>query len=446
MVKVIGTDGKTCTGTLSQAFEATAETPCTVKIVATKNSTTPIGYSFKTDPQSTNVKYAWYFSDGGSSDSPSPVHIFAKADSYLVQVKVIGTDGKICYGELKMAFEATATSAVAPCTVKIVATKSSTTPVSYTFKTDPQTTGAKYAWIFGDGWTSDNPTPVHVFATSANFSVVVKVTGSDGKICTGELKMAFSAGTTAELPTCKGPISLLLYDPTNNLCNGSATVKLLDENGKEIPNVKYLWHEGKTGSSISGLCPAKQYSVQAIVENVCQKSSTFTLLTKPVWKTSSINGMDNYTVLSPIDGVEYQWNFGNGVVMTGSSVNYTFPKDGVYDVQLKALALDGSSESTQQVVVMKSLAVTEVLPQMDLDLYPNPVKEILRIDFKNSPEGTLTFQIKNIAGQVVYLTQQTNDGSSHADLNIQNLKAGIYVLRIYNDKKLLADRKFIKAD
>ena len=95
---------------------------------------------------------------------------------------------------------------------------------------------------------------------------------------------------------------------------------------------------------------------------------------------------------------------------------------------------------------MKSLEVTEMIPQSDLDLYPNPVKEILRIDFKNSPEGNLTYQIKNIAGQVVFLSQLTNDGSSHADLNVQNLKAGIYVLRIYNDKKLLADRKFIKAD
>jgi PKD repeat protein len=582
----------------------TAQNTCTVKIVAAKNNVTPISYTFKTDPQTAGAKYLWSFSDGGVSDSPTPVHAFAKADTYLVTVKITGTDGKICTGELKTAFEATVvapvvtytgkgkvtklTSAtgcgllismdngsvlvpiemaiafefkdgqyvelayellkdkpsgcasgvsakitkiaditpVTPCTVKIVASRNTPLPISYTFKTDPQTAGAKYLWSFSDGGVSDSPTPVHAFAKADTYLVTVKVTGTDGKICTGELKTTFEATPTtattvtytargkvtslasvtgcglvisldnvtslipakmmtdfklkegqyveftyekfaekittckegqdvkiitikeiiSTLPVCKGPISLLLYDPTDNKCNGSATVKLLDENSKEIANVKYLWSDGRTGSSAGSLCPDKLYTVQATVENACQKNTSFTLLSKPVWHTSSLNGINNFTVLAPSKDVQYIWNFGNGITMSGASVNYTFPQEGVYDVQLKALSVNGTSELTQQVVVSKSLAQAAVLNTTELQLYPNPVREILRVDFKNTDAKELIIQIKNMSGQVVYLNQITNDGSSHTDLNIQNLKAGIYMLRIYNGQLLIGERKFIKAD
>jgi len=526
-----GTAATTCYGELSAQFDGgtvTPAVPCTVKIVSTKNSTTPASYTFKTDPQKTGGKYSWTFGDNTVSDSPTPTHTFSQTGTYSVLVKVTGVDGNICYGELSVKVEGvTTTTPVVPCTVKIVSTKNSTTPASYTFKTDPQTSGAKYSWTFGDNTVSDSPNPSHTFSKADTYSVVVKVTAGD-KTCTGELKTTFDGGTVTPtpvtytgrgkvtslssvtgcnlvittietnvrlipakistnfvlregqyveftyqkytekittckegadiniltikeitgttLPNCKGPINLLLFDPTNNLCNGSATVKLLDEAGKEIPNVKYLWSDGRTGSSAGTLCPGKLYTVQATIEKVCQKTTSFTLLSKPLWQSTSVGGVNNFTVLAPVDGVQYEWNFGNGVTKIGPSVSYNFQKDGIYDVQLKAVGLNGVSESTKQVVVMKSIATTDIINKSEIDLYPNPAKEIIRVDFKNPAEGTLKVEIKNISGRSVYIEQITNDGSSHADINIQNLNSGIYVLRISNDQRIIGERKFIKAN
>ena len=331
------------------------------------------------------------------------------------------------------------------CKVSIAFTKNNANPVSYTFATDPALAGAKFYWTFGDNGVSDSPAPTHAYAKADSYLVTVKVT-SGNTVCTGELKTVFEAGILSTLPACKGPFSLLLFDPTDNKCNGSATVKLLDEAGKEIPNVRYNWSDGRSGSSVGTLCPDKIYTVQAIVENVCQKNSSFTLLSKPIWYTTSLNGVNNFTVVAPVDGVQYEWNFGNGIVLTGPVVNYNFQNDGVYDVQLKAVGLNGSSAFTQQVVVSKSIAKTDLLSNSDLQIYPNPVKEILRVDFKNASEGNLTIEIKNLSGQSVYLKQFSNDGSSHADINIQELKSGLYVLRISNEQHVIGERKFIKAN
>ncbi len=580
-----------------------SQTVCTVNIVYSKNNTTPVGYTFKTDPINTAAKYYWTFGDNTVSDSPSPTHVFSKADTYQVQVKVTGTDGKGCYGELKVQFEGgTATTPVtltakgkvkkivstdgcgllitldngtvivpvemamafefkneqyvelvyellkdkpsgctsgvsakiikiyditpsAVCTVKIVSTKNTTTPVGYTFKTDPQTTGAKYYWTFGDNTVSDSPSPTHVFSKADTYQVQVKVTGTDGKGCYGELKIQFEGSTAAtpvtltgkgkvtslasvtgcglvitlengtrlipakiatdfkikegqyveftyekyaekvttckegmdvkiisikeiaaSLPNCKSPINLTLFDPTDKKCNGSAIVKLLDETGKEITNVKYAWSDGRTGSSVGNLCPATLYTVQATIENACQKNTSFTLLAKPMWNTSTINGQNNFTVIAPVEGVQYEWNFGNGVIMTGTSVNYNFQMDGIYDVTLKAVSMSGTSQFSQPIVVSQNVAKTDLNETSAIEIYPNPAKEILRVGFKNSTEGNLTFEIKNMAGQVVYKNQMNNDGSSQADINIQNLKAGMYVLRISGDQDIIGDGKFIKVN
>jgi hypothetical protein len=237
-----------------------------------------------------------------------------------------------------------------------------------------------------------------------------------------------------------------LYDPTDNKCNGSATVKLLDEAGKEISNAKFLWSDGQSGSSALNLCAEKLYTVQAIVENACQKNTSFTLLSKPLWKTSTVNGKSSFTVIAPVEGVQYEWNFGNGIVKKGTEVTYNFEKDGVYEVNLKAVSVNGISEYSQPVSVTKTLTGIEIIDQPQLEIYPNPVKEILSIDFNYPTEGNIVIEIKDMKGRSVFNQQLTNDGSSHTDLNIQQLKPGIYMLRITNGNRLIGDRKFIKAD
>jgi PKD repeat protein len=439
-----GADAAVCYGELSLKVEATTVTPpvaaCTVKIVSTKNSTTPASYTFTTDPQTAGAKYYWTFGDNTISDSPNPSHTFSKAGTYSVVVKVVSGD-KTCTGELKTTFDG---GTLSP------------TPVTYTGRGKVTSLSS----VTGCGLvitTMENNVRLIPAKISVNFVLkegqYVEFTYQKyaEKITTCKegidiIILTIKEITTAILPNCKGPINLLLFDPTNNLCNGSATVKLLDEAGKEITNVKYLWSDGRTGSSAGTLCPGKLYTVQATIENVCQKTTSFTLLSKPLWQSTSVDGVNNFTVLAPVDGVQYEWNFGDGVTKIGPVVSYNFQKDGIYDVQLKALSMDGVSESTKQVVVMKSVATTDVINKSEVDLYPNPAKEIIRIDFKNPAEGTLKVEIKSLSGRSVYIEQITNDGSSHADINIQNLNAGMYVLRISNDQRIIGERKFIKAN
>ena len=597
---------------ITKIADITPPSVCNLAVTFTKNSTTPVSYTFKTVAQAEGSKYYWMFGDSTVSDSPSPIHTYKVANSYLVNLKVIDKAGKVCYGELKAQFEggtapqpvvkftgkgkvtshASATGCglvitvengmffvpakivtdfqlkegqyveftyeklaekVSTCKegvdIKIISIKEIVTNLvckanftatnklwsdpammkkmvftnlstgdikecKWNFGDNTTSTELKptheYAafgeykvcliittvagcvsdycaavkvenilanvgckfdlvikpkeavpntflfsvvcpveiktikWSFGDGKFSDGKNPEHLYEKTGVYEVSCTITTATGCTETRTVKHNVVAG--ASLPNCKGAINLTLYDPTENKCNGSATVKLLDEAGKEIKDVLYYWSDGRTGTTGESLCSDKQYTVQVISQNTCQKNTSFVLLSKPVWRTSAINGQNNFTVIEPIDGVKYEWNFGNGIVLTGADVNFTFANDGVYDVTLKAVSESAFSEYSQPVVVSKSITAIDILSKSELEIYPNPVKELLRIDFNNPVDGNIVIDIRNVAGRSVYNQQLSNDGSSHADINIQQLQSGIYLIRITNGQHLIADRKFIKAD
>jgi hypothetical protein len=95
---------------------------------------------------------------------------------------------------------------------------------------------------------------------------------------------------------------------------------------------------------------------------------------------------------------------------------------------------------------MKSITGTDLIVKSAIEVYPNPVKDVLRINFGTPVEGTMFLEIMNITGQRIYARQLNTEGYNHALINVQQLDNGIYFLRILNGKILIADRKFVKAD
>jgi PKD repeat protein len=381
----------------------------------------------------------WNFGDNTTSTELKPIHEYAAFGEYkvcLVITTLAGCKSDYCT-TIKVA------QAPTECNFDLVIKPKPETANTFLFYALSSSEIKTWNWKFGDGKTSDAKNPEHVYEKTGTYEVTCTITTAAG--CTATRTAKYTV-LTSPLTTCKGAVSLLLFDPTDNQCNGKATVKLLDENAKEIANVSYLWSDGRTGASIENLCPDKTYSVQASIAGVCQKNTSFTMLSKPVWRASVLNGQSNFTVIAPKEGVEYEWSFADGIKLKGADVTYDFATDGIYNITLKAVSGSDSSEYSQQVVVMKSVTGTNIINKSELEVYPNPVKEMLKINFGNPVEGNLNIEIMNIAGQRVFAQQLKTDGLNQAAINVQNLKSGIYFLRLTNGKYLITDRKFIKAD
>jgi PKD repeat protein len=381
----------------------------------------------------------WNFGDNTTlKNEAKPIHEYAAYGTYKVCLSIITkTDCKSEYcAEVKVE------NPVPTCKFDIVVKPKEATPNSFLFYTVSQAEIKTWKWNFGDGQGSDAKNPEHAYEKTGIYEVSCTITTAAG--CT-EIRTIKHTVLGAPLATCKGAVNLLLYDPTEK-CNGKATVKLMDENAVEIKDVKYLWSDGRTGSTVGNLCPDKPYTVQAIIEGVCQKNASFTMLSKPIWIVSTVGGLNKFSVLEPKEGIDYKWDFGDGKVVTGTDINYNFENDGIYNVRLKAASGSDYSEFAQQVVVLKSVTSIQNVDKPEIGVYPNPVKDMLKINLGTPVKGTILIEILNIAGQVAYSQQVKTEGFSQTSVNVQQLKPGIYFLRVTNGKYPFADRKFIKAE
>jgi len=381
----------------------------------------------------------WNFGDNTTlSNEPKPIHEYKDFGTYKVCLSILTKAG--CKSEY--CAEVKVENLLPTCKFDIVVKPKEASPKSFLFYTVSQAEIKSWKWKFGDGQGSELKNPEHTYEKTGTYEVSCTITTAAG--CT-ETRVIKQTVLPAPLATCKGAISLILFDPTEK-CNGKATVKLLNENAKEISGVKYVWTDGRTGSTVENLCPDRPYSVQAIIEGVCQKNTSFTMLSKPVWGVTTANGQSKFSVISPKEGIAYEWDFGNGMFLKGAEINYNFENDGLYNVTLKAVSGGDFTEYAQQVEVLKSVTSISNIKNPELEVYPNPVKDILKINFGHPVEGTIDIEIMNIAGQIAYSQQLITDGFSQTAINVQHLKPGIYFLRVINGSFPFTGRKFIKAE
>lgn len=95
-----------------------------------------------------------------------------------------------------------------------------------------------YDWDFGDGFTTNNPTPSHTYATSGVFTIQLIATNAEGCKDTFEMVVDLTSGISES--EIEQSLSISVDDATNKInltSNGkinSASVKLYDISGRNI--------------------------------------------------------------------------------------------------------------------------------------------------------------------------------------------------------------------
>lgn len=120
--------------------------------------------------------WLWDFGDGMTSTSSSPVHTYTVAGNFTVTLAVSGPGGSDTV---------TATdfiTAVWPPPVAAFSAlpTSGTIPLTVQFSDASTGTIEAWRWEFGDGGTSDQPNPRHIYGIKGTYTVTLTVTGPGG--------------------------------------------------------------------------------------------------------------------------------------------------------------------------------------------------------------------------------------------------------------------------
>jgi len=151
-------------------------------------------FSLEADGGSGNYVYAWDFKDGGSSTERSPAYEFVNPGTYNVQVAVtdVSDSNNFTTGELTVIVSAAPTPFM-PLQITSLSSSVSVGEASLDVVFLAQASGGSgnydYSWDFGDGQTSTEEAPTHIYSSANTYNVVLTVTDANDalKISIGEL-------------------------------------------------------------------------------------------------------------------------------------------------------------------------------------------------------------------------------------------------------------------
>ena len=214
--------------------------PPTINSISADNTigVLPLPVQFTTDFSGPVTNYEWTFGDGAISNSSNPVHLYTTAGNYEVSLTVEGPGGTDTFNIDNMI------TVNEPQTPPLAIFSTDITegliPLEVQFTNLSQNEINSYFWNFGDGNTSTEQNPEHIYEESGIFSVSLIVTGPYGND-----ELFFENYITAYAPEAV----VASFEMSQQVCIAPCEINFTNTSIGTIDS--YSWDFGDGGSSIN---------------------------------------------------------------------------------------------------------------------------------------------------------------------------------------------------
>jgi PKD repeat protein len=316
----------------------------------TQNVTTgcaPLAVSF-TNQSAGATSYQWNFGGGASSSTvTNPNRTFNNVGTYTVRLIAIDING--CRDTLIMPGLITVSGAEVAFTVQS-ATGCDELTVSFQDQTAPPGSIVAWQWAFGDGNTSAQQNPTHVYTAGNSFDVTLTTTNNIGCV---------NSRTITGIVQREDPPIAAFVVPKVLGCIGEVFAFI----NSSSPNaVSFLWDFGD-GSTSTLAEPGHSYSAEgtytvtltAYNSQGCEHTVTQTdviTVSHPVADFTAFPTfafcpplLVSFTDLSSSDAVAWQWDFGNGSTSGIRNPSHIYNQSGIYTVRLVVTNANGCTDT-----------------------------------------------------------------------------------------------------
>jgi len=289
--------------------------------------------------------WLWDFGDGTTSTEADPQHTYTAPDDYVVTLAVTNTYGSDWI---------TATIAVynLPAAAFDYAPPSGPAPLTVHFTNTSEYAGV-LLWEFGDGETSTQQDPVHVYQVEGVYHVTLTVDSIYG--C-GTAAAYGVVTATAEFP----PEASFTADPMMG-CGAPLDVQFTDLSFAEPPVDAWFWdfHDGETSTEANPLhtyAATGDYVVTLLVTNTLGSDSITDTISVYDLPMATFDYAPTYgympLVVTFTNTSSYAdtpvWDFGDGNYGAGDVVTHSYDMTGTFTVVLTVTSPYGCGEATAQ--------------------------------------------------------------------------------------------------
>lgn len=79
--------------------------------------------------------------------------------------------------------------------------------------------------------------------------------------------------------------------------------------------------------------------------------------------------------------------------------------------------------------------------EQSLNVYPNPAKDVVYLEFSNSKTSELSYDVRDVSGKVLYQnTQFVNSGHNKVPVDVSAFSKGIYIITLHDGANVLYKR------
>jgi PKD repeat protein len=390
VANAFGTSSKTKSGYITTGVPPTADFTS-----GARTGATPLTVAFTDASKGGPTSWSWNFGDGSTSTTRNPTHTYTTAGTYTVTLTV-----KNAYGsdsETKAGFVTAGGKPVAEFTAD---QRVGTAPLTVKFTDLSTGNPISWAWNFGDGTTSTEQNPTHVYRLEGTYDVSLTVTnsyGTDTETKTGLTETCIS-GVSGYIVVGRAPAA----DFSGNPVSGSPplTVAFTDKSTGATP-LTYLWDFGDGGTSTSSnpthtYAANGAYAVTLTVTNSFgtdseTKAEYIRVGAGPVadFGATPVGGNLPLAVtfkdMSAGNPTSWRWDFGDGGASIDRNPSHTYAKAGTYAVKLTVANAFGTSTK-----IRAGYITTGMPPTADFTSGARSGVVPLAVSFTDASKGTPT--------------------------------------------------------
>lgn len=249
------------------------------------------------------------------------------------------------------------------------------------------TDAESYYWDFGDGTTSTESSPVHTYAASGTYDVVLKVNSEAGYSSFSEKASIYVAGAA---------VPFFTYTPISELgFNFDAS------NSSNIKSAK--WDFGDGSPEMEDIIVTHEfpdfgiYQVTLYVTGLLDDVAVFELpvtvggpIVPSFTHTPGLGYVVNFDASQSENIKSAKWDFGDGSPEAdGITITHTFPADGTYQVKLTATGVLGDVE--ELIIPIDVVANYNLLKGSDMEASASAFWSSYPIVHSGTWTGSLTF-------------------------------------------------------
>ncbi len=154
---------------------------------------------------------------------------------------------------------------------------------------------------------------------------------------------------------------------------------------------------------------------------------------------NSTDGLVNVDITGGVQPYIYEWTGDNDFYSAEQNLNNL----SIGEYQLKVMDANGC-ETSPLIITMDALTnIEEVKELSDIQIFPNPVKDILQIQNISSDVSIKNLEVYDLRG--ILLKSEENIPSFQRRIKMDDVTPGIYILRLVLSDNNSLTRKFIKV-